>query len=112
MKTFIEKIRFSPVPFEVNLNLTSQKLPRTTPRKNTTIAVLIEFSKCYKIIQNLALIALNPLIYKAFTEISKNFQFSHIFSVLLNHPQPTKEKENPLFIGVLRFSTILFHRTH
>ena len=50
MKTFIEQIRLSPVPFEVNLNLTSQKLPRTIPRKNPTTVVFPEFFKYCKII--------------------------------------------------------------
>lgn len=112
MKTFIERIRLSPVPFEVNLNLTSQKLPRTIPRKNTTTVVFPEFFKYCKIIQNLVLAAQKPLIYKAFSEFSKNFNFPTIFSVSSKHFQPTKEKENPLFVGVLRLFITLFHRTH
>lgn len=112
MKTFIERIRLSPVPFEVNLNLTSQKLPRTIPRKNTTTVVFPEFFKYCKIVQNLVLAAQKPLIYKAFSEFSKNFNFPTIFSVSSKHFQPTKEKENPLFVGVLRLFITLFHRTH
>ena len=95
MKTFIERIRLSPVPFEVNLNLTSQKLPRTIPRKNPTTVVFPEFFKYCKIIQNLVLTVQKPLIYKAFSEFSKNFNFPTIFSVSSKHFQPTKEKENP-----------------
>ena len=112
MKTFIERIRLSPVPFEVNINLTSQKLPRTIPRKNPTTVVFPEFFKYCKIIQNLVLAAQKSLIYKAFSEFSKNFNFPTIFSVSSKHFRPTKEKENPLFIGVLRLFTTLFHRTH
>lgn len=112
MKTFIERIQLSPVPFEVNLNLTSQKLPRTIPRKNPTTVVFPEFFKYCKIIQNLVLTVQKPLIYKAFSEFSKNFNFPTIFSVSSKHFQPTKEKENPLFVGVLRLFITLFHRTH
>lgn len=112
MKTFKERTRLFPVPFEVNLNLTSQKLPRTIPRKNPTIVVFPEFFKYCKTIQNLALAAQKSLIYKAFSEFSKNFNFPTIFSVSSKHFQPTTEKENPLFIGVLRLFTTLFHRTH
>ena len=112
VKTFIEWIWFSKIPYAVNLNLTSQKLPRTIPRKNPTTVVFPEFFKYCKIIQNLALAAQKSLIYKAFSEFSKNFNFPTIFSVSSKHFQPTKEKENPLFIGVLRLFTTLFHRTH
>ena len=112
MKTFIERTWIFPVPFEVNLNLTSQKLPRTIPRKNPTTVVFPEFFKYCKIIQNLVLTVQKPLIYKAFSEFSKNFNFPTIFSVSSKHFQPTKEKENPLFVGVLRLFITLFHRTH
>lgn len=112
MKTFIEWIQLSEIPYVVYLNLTFQKLPRTIPRKNPTTIVFPEFFKYCKIIQNLAPIAQKPLIYKAFFEFSKNFNFPTVFSVSSKHSRPTKEKENPLFIGVLRLFTALFHRTH
>ena len=107
MKTFIERTRLFPVPFEVNLNLTSQKLPRTVPRKNPTTIVFSEFFKYCKIIQNLAIIAQKPLIYKAFSEFSKNFNFPTIFSVSSKHFRPTKEKRKSFIYR--RFTT--FHHT-
>ena len=93
MKTFIERIQLSPVPFEVNINLTSQKLPRTMPRKSPTTIVFSEFFKYCKIIQNLAIIAQKPLIYKDFSEFSKNFNFPTILVFHQNISNQQKKKK-------------------
>ena len=107
MKTFIEQIRLSTVPFEVYFNLTSQKLPRTIPRKNPTTIVFSEFFKYCKIIQNLAIIAQKPLIYKTFSEFSKNFNFPTIFQCFFK-TFPTNKRKRKSFI-YRRFTT--FHYT-
>lgn len=98
MKTFIERTRLFPVPFEVNLNLTPQKLPRTVPRKNPTTIVFSEFFKYCKIIQNLAIIAQKPLIYR----LSPSFQkisISQRFLVFHQNISDQQKKKKILYLS-------------